>query len=69
MATDENEGGVEVLVVFPRIVTVKLFRFSAVYREKVCAGVVCPEGLKEFLEGGTKAKFPVSCPFKMFRGG
>ena len=55
MRTDEDEGGVEVLVVLFRIVSVKLFGFSAVDGEEVCPGIVGPEGFEELLEGGMEA--------------
>ena len=51
--------GVEVLVVLPRVVTVELFGFPAIYREKIRAGVACPEWLKELLEGGMDTRFPI----------
>ena len=53
--TDEDEGGVQVIVVLPGIISVKLFGFSAVRGEEVCSGIVGPEGFKELLEGGMKA--------------
>ena len=51
MKTDEDEGGVEVLVVLFRIVSVKIFGFSAVDGEEVCPRIVGPEGFEELLEG------------------
>lgn len=59
VATDEDERCVEVLVVLPCIITVEFFRFPSVCGKKVCAGIVCPEGLKEVFEGGTEARVPV----------
>lgn len=69
--TNEDERGVKVFVVLPRIVTVEFFGFFAIYREKVCARVVCPERLKEFFEGGMEARFPLglSCLFKVSHAG
>ena len=55
MRTDEDEGGVEVLVVLFRIVSVKLLGFSAVDGEEVGTGIVGPEGFEELLEGGMEA--------------
>jgi len=55
MRTDKDEGGVEVLVVLFRIISVKLFGFSAVNGEEVCPGIVGSEGFKEILEGGMEA--------------
>ena len=54
--TDEDEGRVQVLVVLPRMISVKLSRFSAVYGEEVGSGVVGPQWFKEFLESGMEAK-------------
>ena len=51
MRTDEDEGGVQVLVVLFRIVSVKIFGFSAVDGEEVCPRIVGPEGFEELLEG------------------
>ena len=51
MKTDEDEGGVEVLVVLFHIVSVKLFGFSAVDGEEVGPGIFGPEGFEELLEG------------------
>jgi hypothetical protein len=53
--THEDEGRVQVLVIFFRIISVKLFGFSAVYGEEVGSGIVGPEGFKELLEGGMEA--------------
>ena len=55
MKTDEDEGGVQVLVVLFRIVSVKIFGFPAVHGEEVCPGIVGPEGFKELFEGGMEA--------------
>jgi len=55
MRTDEDEGGVQVLVVLFRIVSVKLFGFPTVHGEEVGSGIVGPEGFKELLEGGLEA--------------
>jgi len=54
--TDEDEGGIQVIVVLPGIISVKLFGFSAVHGEEVCSGIVGPEGFKELLEGGMEAR-------------
>jgi hypothetical protein len=51
----EDEGGVQVFVVLPCIVSVELFGFSAVYGEEVGAGIVGPQRVEEFLEGGMEA--------------
>lgn len=63
MTTDKDERGVEVFVILPRVVTVELFGFPAVYREKVCASVACPEWLKELLEGSMDTRFPIQLTF------
>ena len=55
MKTDEDEGGVEVLVVLFHIISVKLFGFSAVDGEEVGPGIVGPEGFEELLEGRLEA--------------
>ena len=55
MPTHKNEGCVQVIVVLPGIISVKLFGFSAVHGEEVCSGIVGPEGFKELLEGGMEA--------------
>ena len=55
MKTDEDEGGVEVLVVLFHVVSVKLFGFPAVDGEEVGPGIIGPEGFKEFFEGGMEA--------------
>ena len=51
----KNEGCVQVLVVLPRIISVKLLGFSAVYCEEVGSGVIGPERLKKLFEGGMDA--------------
>ena len=51
----EDEGGVQVLVVLPGVISVELFRFSAVHSEEVGSGIVGPEGFNELLEGGVEA--------------
>ena len=55
MKTDEDEGGVQVLVVLFRIISVELFGFSAVDGEEVSPGIFGPEGFEELLEGGMEA--------------
>jgi len=50
--THKDEGRVQVLIVLPGVVSVKLFRFPAVCGEEVGSGVVDPEGFNELLEGG-----------------
>jgi len=55
MRTDEDEGGVEVLVVLFRIISVKLFGFSAIHGEEVVSGIVGSEGFKKLFEGGMEA--------------
>ena len=55
MRTDEDEGGVEVLIVLFRIIFVKLFGFPAIHSEEVVSGIVGSEGFKELLEGGMEA--------------
>jgi len=55
MQTHKDEGCIQVLIVLPGIISVKLFRFSAVYGEEVGLGVVGSEGFKEVLEGGMEA--------------
>jgi len=57
MRTDEDEGGVEVFVVLFRIVSVKLFGFSAIHGEEVVSGIVGSERFKELLEGGMEASW------------
>ena len=54
--TDEDEGRVQVLVVLPRMISVKLSRFSAVYGEEVGSWIVGPQWLKKLLEGGMEAE-------------
>jgi hypothetical protein len=51
----EDEGGVQVLVVLPGIISVKLFGFFAVYGEEVGTRIVGPQRVEEFLEGGMEA--------------
>ena len=53
--TDEDEGRVQVLVVFFRVISIKLSRFPTVYREEVCPGVICPERVEEFFESRMEA--------------
>ena len=53
--THKDEGRVQVFVVLPGIISVKLSRLSAVYGEEVGPGVVGSEGFKEVLEGGMEA--------------
>jgi len=55
MRTDEDEGGVEVLVVLFRIISVKLFGFPAIHSEEVCPGIVGPERFKKLFEGRMEA--------------
>ena len=59
-STDKDEGGIQVLVVLPGIISVEIFGFSAVYGEEVGSGIVCPEGFNELLEGGVEAGRSVS---------
>ena len=53
--THKDEGRVQVLIVFPRIISVKLFGFSAVYGEEVGSGIIGSEWFKELLESGMEA--------------
>jgi len=53
--THEDEGRVQILVVFPRVIPVKLSRFSAVHGEEVGPRVVDPQRIEEFFEGGMEA--------------
>jgi hypothetical protein len=53
--THEDEGCVQVLVVFVRIVPVKFSRFPPVHSEKVSLGIVGPQRLEELFEGGMEA--------------
>jgi len=55
MRTDEDEGGVQVLVVLFRIISVKFFGFPTIHGEEVVPGIVGPEGFKELFEGGMEA--------------
>jgi len=53
--THKDEGRVQVFVVLPSIISVKLSRLSTVYGKEVGPGVVGSEGFKELLEGGMEA--------------
>ena len=53
--THKDEGSVEVLVILPGALSVKLIRFLAVDSEEVCAWVIGPQWLEELLEGGLEA--------------
>ena len=53
--THKDEGRVQVFVVLPGIISIKLSRLSTVYGEEVGPGVVGSEGFKELLEGGMEA--------------
>ena len=55
MATDEDKGRVQILVILFRIIAVKLPGFSAVYSEEVGPGVIGPQRVKELFKGGTEA--------------
>jgi hypothetical protein len=54
--TYEDEGRVQVLVILPRIILVKLFRFPSINGEEVGPRVASPERVEEFFEGGMEAE-------------
>ena len=51
MATHEDEGRVEILVVLPRIVSVKLVGLLTIDGEEVGAGIIGPQWVEELFEG------------------
>jgi hypothetical protein len=59
----EDKGSVQVLVVLPRIIPVKLSRFPAVHGEKVGPQVIGPQRIEEFFEGGLEAAVQGHCPY------
>jgi len=58
--TDEDEGRVQVLVVLFRVISIELSGFPAVHCEEVCPGVIGPQRVEEFFEGGMQAGMGVS---------
>ena len=54
--TYENEGGVEVLVVLLRIVSVKLVGLLSIDGKEVGAGIIGSQWLEELFEGGVEAR-------------
>ena len=56
-STDKDEGGVQVLVILFRVITVKLFGFSTVYGKEVGSGIIGPQWFSELSEGGMEAVF------------
>ena len=54
--TDEDKGRIQVLVILFRVISIKLSRFPAVDCEEVCPGVIGPQRVEEFLEGGMEAR-------------
>ena len=53
--THEDEGGIEIFIVFLRVLSVELVRFLSVYGEEVGAGVVCSEWIEELFQSGVEA--------------
>lgn len=53
--THEDKGGVQVLVVFPRVISVKLLRLFAVHCEEVGPRVISPNWIEELLENRMEA--------------
>ena len=54
--TDEDEGRVQVLVIFFRIIPVKFSGFPTIHGEEVGPRVISPERIEEFFEGGMEAR-------------
>ena len=54
--THEDEGGVQVFVILPCVISVKLVGFLAVDGEEVGASITGPQRLEELFEGGAEAK-------------
>ena len=54
-ATNEDKGRVQVLVVLPRVISVKLCRFSTICGEEVGSGIVGPQRFEELLEDRMEA--------------
>ena len=52
----EDEGRVEIFIVLPRVIPVKVCRFPAVCGEEVGAGIVGSQWFKELLKGMTEAR-------------
>ena len=50
--THEDEGGIEIFVIFLGVLSVELFGFPSIYGEEVGAGVVCSQRIEELFEGG-----------------
>jgi len=51
----EDERRVEIFIVLPRVISVKVCRFPAVCSEEVGPGIVGPQWFKELLEGMMEA--------------
>ena len=51
----EDERCVEIFIVLPRVISVKVCRFPAVCGEEVGTGIVGPQRFKKFLEGEMEA--------------
>ena len=57
--THENEGRIQVLIVLPCVIFVKLFRFPPINGEEVGPQVVGPQWVEELLEGRMEAGLDV----------
>ena len=51
----EDERRVEIFIVFPRVISVKICRFLAVCCEEVGTRIISPQRFKKFLEGEMEA--------------
>ena len=54
--THEDEGRVQVFVVFPRVLSVKLVRLFAIHGKEVGARVVRSQWFEELFQGGMEAE-------------
>ena len=54
--THEDEGGIEIFVIFLGVLSVELFGFLSIYGEEVGAGVVRSQRIEELFEGGMEAE-------------
>lgn len=54
-ATHEDKGYVQVLIILPRMIPVKLSRFPTVHGVEIGARVIGPQWIEEFCKGEMKA--------------
>ena len=54
--TYEDEGRVQVVVVFTRVIFIKLFGLLLINSEEVGPQVIGPQWIEEFLKGGMEAE-------------